>query len=54
MEAIFQKRDEIAEHVTRGRKTVKQQQLRRARGARLPAEDLQSVHVDRNDSGWQS
>ena len=45
MEAIGQKRDEVAEHVARAREAVKQQQLRGVGGARLAIEDLEAVHV---------
>src|SRR5262249_29956241 len=46
MEAILQQRDEIAEHVARARKPMKQQELRSVRRTGLSIEDAKAVHVD--------
>src|SRR5262249_55522922 len=43
VEAVSKMRDEVAEHVARARKTVQQQQRRRALGPRLAVEDLEAV-----------
>lgn len=45
VEAIDQKRDQIAKHMAGTRKTMKQQQLRRVRGARLTIEDIKAADV---------
>ena len=45
MEAVGEQRDQVAEHMARAREAVQQQQLRRARRARLAIEDLEAVHV---------
>ena len=45
MEAVGEQRDEVAEHVAGAREAVQQQQLRRARRARLAIEDLAAVHL---------
>ena len=45
MEAIGEQGDEIPEHVAGGREAVQQQQLRRARRASLPVEDVAAVDL---------
>jgi hypothetical protein len=46
MVVVRQGRDQVAEHVGRRRKSVKQEQRRRRGGARFPVEDVQAIHVD--------
>jgi hypothetical protein len=45
MKVLRKLRDEIAEHVPRARKSVKQQKLRRIDRSRPPIEYLESVYV---------
>src|SRR5215831_16481382 len=47
METIVEARNEVAEHMARTRKSVKQQQLRGLRRARLPIEDMETINVGR-------
>src|SRR5262249_41747129 len=47
MESIVEARNEVAEHMARTRKSVKQQELWGLRYARLPIEDLETIDVGR-------
>ena len=57
VKAVGELRDEVAEHMTCARETMKQQQRRRVLWTRLAIEELQAVDVDRtigDGSHWLS
>ena len=45
METVGEQRDQVAEHVAGGREAVQQEQLRRARRARLAIENVAAVDL---------